>query len=54
MGPFYLLGVIVLCVVVVLYIAWVAFFQWYKRKRDREAQVFLKTLNDRSFEMRVQ
>lgn len=33
-------GVIMLGVAVLLYISWNIFFQWYARKREREAQIF--------------
>ena len=40
-------------VAAVLYIVWNTFFQWYGRKREREANIFTDSLNNRTFEMRT-
>jgi len=47
------LGVIMVIVAAVLHMAWNTFFQWYARKREREAKIFKDSLNNRTFEMRT-
>ena len=47
------LGVIMVIAAAVLYLVWNTFFQWYARKREREAKIFTDSLNNRTFEMRT-
>lgn len=47
MESLFLFVAIATVVTVVLYITWNTFFQWYVRKREREAQQFLASLSNR-------
>ena len=53
MNLLYTLGIFMVGVALLLYILWNTFFQWYARKREREVQIFIDSLNNKKFEMRT-
>ena len=48
MSDFVVLGIILLIVAVVLFVAWQTFFGWYRAKRMRETQQWLQRFESKS------